>query len=72
LLPDGTKATSFFTKTEVAANVATLLDIMIAKKVQTDIRFMSKVLQIGKSTGSTAIIFKVLHLARSAYYVQDK
>jgi hypothetical protein len=72
LLPDGTKATSFFTKTEVAATVAGLLDIMIAKKVQTDMRFMSNVLHIGKATGSTAVIFKVLHLAKAAYNVQDK
>lgn len=72
MLPDGTKATSFFKKNEVATTVAGLLDIMIEKRVQTDVRFLSKILLIGKSTGSTSIIFKVLHLARTAYYVQDK
>ena len=45
---------------------------MIDSRIQPDARFLSKVIQIGKSTGSNGVIFRVLTLAKTFYNSRNR
>ena len=62
----------FFKRKKVADILITLLERMIQSRIQPDAKFLSKVIQIGKSTGSNGVIFRVLELAKTFYNSRNR